>query len=183
WWRHLAGARRLSLLTVRRQGRLIALAPLAVRPRSLRRLLPWPGLELLGTGIAGSDYLDLIVRRGHEREALAALADALVADNLVLELTQLPPAGGAGGARRAAQPPLGSARRLGVLRDRRAPRLLRHGQPVRPRARLAAAVRPAPRRTSGGRAARVSIRGHVLVLPGRLRSDVRPTQRRPRHHG
>jgi len=95
WWRHLAGARRLSLLTVHRQGRLIALAPLAVRPRSLRRLLPWPGLELLGTGIAGSDYLDLIVRRGHEREALAALADALVADNLVLELTQLPRAGSA----------------------------------------------------------------------------------------
>src|SRR5207247_37011 len=74
----------------RRGGRLIAIAPLAVRPRSLSRLLPWPSLEFLGTGLAGSDYLDVIVRRGHEREGLAAVADALAAAGAVLELSHVP---------------------------------------------------------------------------------------------
>ena len=90
WWRNLSEGRRLSLITVRRGGRLIAIAPLAVRPRSLSRLLPWPSLEFLGTGLAGSDYLDVIVRRGHEREGLAAVADALAAAGAVLELSHVP---------------------------------------------------------------------------------------------
>ncbi|HYW29165.1 MAG TPA: hypothetical protein VE824_05095, partial [Gaiellales bacterium] len=90
WWRNLSEGRRLSLITVRRGGRLIAIAPLAVRPRSLSRLLPWPSREFLGTGLAGSDYLDVIVRRGHEREGLAAVADALAAAGAVLELSHVP---------------------------------------------------------------------------------------------
>jgi CelD/BcsL family acetyltransferase involved in cellulose biosynthesis len=48
-------------------------------------------LEFLGTGEAGSDYLDLIVRRGHEADALRSIADCLRAQKLTLRLTHLPP--------------------------------------------------------------------------------------------
>ena len=37
WWEHLGGGRRLCLLTVRRGGQLVAIAPLAVTPARLRR--------------------------------------------------------------------------------------------------------------------------------------------------
>jgi len=89
WWRHLADARRLALVTVRRDGRLLALAPLAVRPPSLSRLQPIPALEFLGTGTAGSDYLDVIVRRGEEGEAVAALAEHLAVRTPMLELSHV----------------------------------------------------------------------------------------------
>jgi len=108
WWRNLSEGRRLSLITVRRAGRLIAVAPLAVRPRSLSRLLPWSSLEFLGTGLAGSDYLDVIVRRGDEGEGLAAVADALAAAGAVLELSHVP-----ANASAAAQLAADLARRLG----------------------------------------------------------------------
>jgi hypothetical protein len=47
--------------------------------------------EFLGTGYAGSDYLDLIVRRGCEEEALDVLAEAIHAQNLAVRFTHLPP--------------------------------------------------------------------------------------------
>jgi CelD/BcsL family acetyltransferase involved in cellulose biosynthesis len=74
WWRHLAGPRRLAVLAVWSGDELIAAAPLCVRPaRPLRgRLLPV--LEFLASGTVGSDYLDLIVRRGCEAGALPLLA-------------------------------------------------------------------------------------------------------------
>jgi CelD/BcsL family acetyltransferase involved in cellulose biosynthesis len=46
-------------------------------------------LEFLGTGSVGSDYLDIIARRGNEDEALAALADYFRKKNFVLDLRQL----------------------------------------------------------------------------------------------
>ena len=72
WWKHLSGRRTLQILTVRAEGyRLVGVAPVcASRER-------WPGLsrlEFMGTGWAGSDYLDLIARRGYERDAVAAFA-------------------------------------------------------------------------------------------------------------
>ena len=89
WWSHLAGRHELRIVAVRRGGELIALAPLAVRPGSLRRLLPFRAVEFLGTGTAGSDYLDLIVRKGDEAEALDALSLALNRRDLMLEFGQL----------------------------------------------------------------------------------------------
>lgn len=86
WWKHLAGPRQLSLFVVHNGGELAAIAPLSRRPPAPRRLLPFPAREFLGAGIVGSDYLDLIVRRGSEPEALDALADALGATPLMLEL-------------------------------------------------------------------------------------------------
>jgi CelD/BcsL family acetyltransferase involved in cellulose biosynthesis len=89
WWKHLAGDRRLAILALRHGGRLVALAPFCLRPRSLWRRRPLPVLEFLGNGCVGSDYLDLIVRRGYEPEARRAFAAALSNERLVLSWTQL----------------------------------------------------------------------------------------------
>jgi len=89
WWRHLAGNRRLRLLLVRSGGEPVALAPLAIRPPNLARLAPLPALELLGMGSVGSDYLDLIIKRGHKGQAIQALAHALDRSRLMLDLGQL----------------------------------------------------------------------------------------------
>ena len=65
WWKHLHGGRTLQILTVRSEVyRLVGVAPLCV---SRGRLPGLSQLEFLGTGWAGSDYLDLIARRGYER--------------------------------------------------------------------------------------------------------------------
>lgn len=89
WWKHLADRRRLYLLLVRRGRELAAIAPLARRPPALRRLIPFRALEFLGTGIVGSDYLDVIVRADKDAEVLDALVDALAETGLVLELGQV----------------------------------------------------------------------------------------------
>jgi hypothetical protein len=48
-------------------------------------------LEFLGTGEAGSDYLDLIIRRGYEPDAIDALALFMAEQRLTVRLTHLPP--------------------------------------------------------------------------------------------
>jgi len=88
WWKHLAGDRRLRLLVVRSGGELIAIAPLACRPRQLGHLLSVRVLEFLGTGSVGSDYLDLIVRRGRAADAARALAAGLDGGAAILALAQ-----------------------------------------------------------------------------------------------
>lgn len=89
WWAHLRGSATLNLIGVRSHGQLIGLAPLMLA----RRGLPFSSqLEFLGTGVAGSDYLDLIVHRGHEEDALEAIARALESQQLALHLDHLPPA-------------------------------------------------------------------------------------------
>src|SRR2546427_1725588 len=88
WWRHLAGDRKLFVLAVRLRGRLLAIAPLVVRPAGISSVLPFPALEFMGTGSIGSDYLDVIVRRGQEASALKALAEGLAAANRAGELEQ-----------------------------------------------------------------------------------------------
>ncbi|HEX5055620.1 MAG TPA: GNAT family N-acetyltransferase [Gammaproteobacteria bacterium] len=94
WWRHLAGGRKLHLILVRNEdGRLIALAPLARRPRQWKRLLPFPALEFLGVGSVGSDYLDIIIRRGEERRAQSALAGELAGSGLMVDFSQVASAG------------------------------------------------------------------------------------------
>ena len=89
WWKHLGAGRQLDLIAVRQGEELVGLAPLMVgRPR-LGRLFPWRTRALLGTGTVGSDYLDVIVRRGRESEALDALAAHLAAEESVLHLEQI----------------------------------------------------------------------------------------------
>ncbi|HEX7795636.1 MAG TPA: GNAT family N-acetyltransferase [Vicinamibacterales bacterium] len=88
WWNHLRESGALRLIVVRANDELIAIAPL--------RLLtsPWHGfsrLEFLGTGHAGSDYLDLIIRRGREMDSVSALAKYFEAQQLCLRLNHLSP--------------------------------------------------------------------------------------------
>ena len=89
WWTHLRGSAELRLVTVRAGHQLIAVAPLLV---SGGRLAWFSRLELLGTGHAGSDYLDVIVRRGHEAESLRAIAGVIAADARTLRLDHVRPA-------------------------------------------------------------------------------------------
>jgi len=89
WWRHLSGDRKLHLATVRSRGRLVALAPLVVRPPGISSVLPFPALEFMGTGSIGSDYLDVVVRRGEEERALKDLAEHLAGTNRAVELEQI----------------------------------------------------------------------------------------------
>jgi CelD/BcsL family acetyltransferase involved in cellulose biosynthesis len=87
WWSHLAAGRRLTLLLVRSGGDLVGLLPVAARPR--RFSLSPPTLEFLGVGEVGSDYLDVLARRGSEREVAAALAAHLQKGEHVLRLARV----------------------------------------------------------------------------------------------
>lgn len=89
WWQHLAAGRELHLITARRGGRLMGIAPLAVRPRQPQRLFPFHALEFIATGSVGSDYLDLIIRRGEEEAVSEAFAAELSRSDLMLELSQV----------------------------------------------------------------------------------------------
>ncbi len=89
WWKHLGAGYSLSIHTVRNCGRLTAIAPFvlkAAQPFDGRLL---PALEFLGNGFVGSDYLDIIVRRGHEETALCALAVHVASSNAALRLSNV----------------------------------------------------------------------------------------------
>lgn len=97
FWQHLGACepwdgRELAVVTVRRDGRLSAVAPL-FRSGVRLGLFPRRSLQLLGTGTIGSDYLDLIVRRGEEA-AIDRLAQHLEGESSILELGQLVGSGG-----------------------------------------------------------------------------------------
>jgi len=89
WWKHLAEDRQLFILAVRRGSELVALAPFCFRPRSLSRGRLFPVLEFLGSGFVGSDYLDVIVRKGNSGEACRALISYLSARQLPLKCTNV----------------------------------------------------------------------------------------------
>ena len=88
WWTHLRENATLHIVTVYGDGQLIAVAPLMMVRRGLA--LP-PRLEFIGIGAAGADYLDVIVRRGYEGAALAALSRHFDDEQLSLHLDHLPP--------------------------------------------------------------------------------------------
>jgi CelD/BcsL family acetyltransferase involved in cellulose biosynthesis len=88
WWKYLAEGRQLQVVALRHGGELIAVAPLGIRRASLRRLFPFRSVDFLGSGTAGSDYLDLIVRQGWEEEALDALSGVMGPDRM-LELSRI----------------------------------------------------------------------------------------------
>ena len=93
WWRHLAGSRRLQVATVRDGDSLVAAAPLAI----VRHAVPCLStLEFLGTGFAGSDYLDLIARRGFEGDCVRELGCLLRSQRRALRLDHAPTASLAG---------------------------------------------------------------------------------------
>jgi CelD/BcsL family acetyltransferase involved in cellulose biosynthesis len=89
WWKHLAGDRSLAILAVRRGGELAALAPFCMQRRSLARARPFSALEFLGSGFVGSDYLDVIVRKGSGAEVRQALTSWLAGMSRPLKLTNI----------------------------------------------------------------------------------------------
>jgi len=85
WWKHLGQGRSLDVITVRQDGELIGLAPLAIGPLP-GRLVPRRARHFLGAGAVGSDYMDVIARAGRESEVVDALAERLAGDGLMVEL-------------------------------------------------------------------------------------------------
>src|SRR5262249_38059784 len=90
WWRHLSGGCRLYIVTVRAGDRLIAIAPFFTH-HSVAAFGFWRTWGLLGAGTVGSDYLDIIVRRGWEREARRALASHLTLLGLMVYAPRVVP--------------------------------------------------------------------------------------------
>ena len=69
WWKHLADGRDLAIITARDGGKLIGILPLARRTAQYARMMPEVA-EFLGSGIIGSDYLDVIIEKGREDDVL-----------------------------------------------------------------------------------------------------------------
>lgn len=89
WWKCLAGPRRLLILAIHRQNALVGIAPFAVRSAEPARVLPFRAVEFLGVGSVGSDYLDLILRKGEEDRICAGLADYMADWHLMLDMRRV----------------------------------------------------------------------------------------------
>jgi CelD/BcsL family acetyltransferase involved in cellulose biosynthesis len=92
WRRYAIRGQSLHVIAVREQGRLVAIAPL-MRVRSSFSLAD--RLEFLGTGPAGSDYLDVIVQGEATENVMAALAATIHARGFPLYLDHAPPSSNA----------------------------------------------------------------------------------------
>jgi len=68
----------------------VGIAPLFSRPRTFGGLMSHQSTEFLGTGVVGSDYLDLIVRRGEEGMVRVGLTEYLNREKPLLTLSHLP---------------------------------------------------------------------------------------------
>lgn len=89
WWRHFGAGRTLALVTVRRQSQLLGIAPLYLHRKRFGSLMPYASLEFLGTGLAGSDYLDVVIRRGYEPQVSRSLAEYFQHRRLVMTLSHM----------------------------------------------------------------------------------------------
>ena len=89
WWRHFGAGRRLSIIVVRQGDVPIAIAPLSRGPRRWQQCGVHVA-ELLGSGDVGSDYLDLIVRRGSTAVARESLVQALERLRVTVAARRLP---------------------------------------------------------------------------------------------
>jgi CelD/BcsL family acetyltransferase involved in cellulose biosynthesis len=88
WWKHLACGCALSILTVREGGRLVGIFPLVLRGPQYSRMIP-RSLEFLGSGVIGSDYLDVIASPAAEQEVNQAFGNHLSHLGEVLHLSAL----------------------------------------------------------------------------------------------
>jgi CelD/BcsL family acetyltransferase involved in cellulose biosynthesis len=92
WWRHLGAGRLLSVLVLRAAGQVVGLAPFLASRRRVSGLRV-PTLEFLGSGAVGSDYLDVVARRGWEDEVARTLGGYLARRRLALRLEGVSAAG------------------------------------------------------------------------------------------
>jgi CelD/BcsL family acetyltransferase involved in cellulose biosynthesis len=88
WWTHLRETSQLRIVAVRSGNELIAVAPFRIGANGTANL---HCVDVLGTGEAGSDYLDIIIRRGHEAAGLDAIEAFVRAQNLTLRFKHLGP--------------------------------------------------------------------------------------------
>ncbi len=89
WWRSFSTGRKLALVTVRRHSRLLGLAPFFTETTRFGGLLPYSSLQFMGSGLVGSDYLDVIVRRGYDAQVSRTLAEFFQRRRAVMTLTHL----------------------------------------------------------------------------------------------
>jgi serine acetyltransferase len=89
WWEQFGHRRALALVTLRRHQQLVGLAPFFAGSRRFGSLLPHRSIEFLGTGVVGSDYLDVLIRRGCEQEASRGFAEYLQRQGAVVTLSHL----------------------------------------------------------------------------------------------
>lgn len=89
WWDHFGRRRALSLVTLRRRQQLLGLAPFFTGSRRFGSLLPHRSIEFLGTGVVGSDYLDVVIRQGCEPEVSRGFAEYLQRQGAVVTLSHL----------------------------------------------------------------------------------------------
>lgn len=83
WWDVFAEGRELYILVAREGGEVIGIAPMLLRPVRHYGVLPFRRMEFLASGEDErdeicSDYLDFMLLRGREREALGAIWDYLL---------------------------------------------------------------------------------------------------------
>jgi CelD/BcsL family acetyltransferase involved in cellulose biosynthesis len=89
WWKNLAEDRRLRIVAIRDGVELVALAPLALRPRDIPHARPFTFVEFLGSGFVGSDYLDVIAKKDLRKEAREALVLQLAGERLPMKWTNV----------------------------------------------------------------------------------------------
>jgi CelD/BcsL family acetyltransferase involved in cellulose biosynthesis len=89
WFKHLCGDGNLLILRLSCGEDTVGLVPLALRPHILDKFLGVRAVEFLGVRKAGTDYLDMIIRRGWEEHAVAALERFAADSRLVLRLGQI----------------------------------------------------------------------------------------------
>jgi len=88
WWKYLSEWRRLCIVTARDDRKLVGILPVAEKRAEFSRMTPRV-VELLGSGLIGSDYLDVIALTGREEEVTGAFAEHLHERGLMLQLSQL----------------------------------------------------------------------------------------------
>ena len=89
WWQQFSAGRTLALVTVRRHNRLLGLMPLFRERKRFGGFLPYRSLQFLGAGLAGSDYLDVVIRRSHEPQVSRTLAEFFNGRRPVMTLSHL----------------------------------------------------------------------------------------------
>lgn len=86
WWKVLGAHFKLNIVRVRSGSTLLALLPLFRGQANALKFQP-ACLEFLGSGAAGSDYLDFIVKRDIETEVLEHVGQVLLKNKQAVQLS------------------------------------------------------------------------------------------------
>ena len=78
WWEYFGQGDRLFIITLTEQGVPVALFPHFIRPRRLLFGGRVGMIHTIGSDYTASDYLDFVIRRGHEEAAVATWMDHLL---------------------------------------------------------------------------------------------------------